>query len=446
MDIAERQDLLNVSHRAVEQTGNGDAGAVAAWLLVCCALVFAMVVVGGVTRLTHSGLSITEWQPIIGTLPPVTDAQWGEVFEKYQATPEYRQVNRGMSLAAFKGIFWWEYFHRLLGRTIGIVFLVPLLWFIVRRSMPPGLAPILVGIFVLGALQGAMGWYMVQSGLVDDPRVSHFRLTAHLGLAFVIFAAMFWTALSLLRVPPATVSTRAAPLRRFAYALTALIFVMVLSGGLVAGIRAGFAYNTFPLMNGRLVPAEIMLIDPWYLNFLNNMATVQFDHRAIAWVLALTVPVFWLRVRTSPAAPARARSGTNLLLALLALQVTLGICTLLFVVPLPLAAAHQAGALLLFAAALNVAHALRSSTMSSLSSPATPSPRTSAARRDWRASNGVGYRHASFDVIRTVLRRRSLSLTWLGHGGRRRGAGVVPITAKRPPPNLQGETPCDFLP
>src|SRR6266511_548993 len=209
---------------------------VATWLFVCCALVLAMVVVGGVTRLTHSGLSITEWQPIVGTLPPVTDAQWSEVFEKYQATPEYRQVNRGMSLAAFKGIFWWEYFHRLLGRTIGIVFLVPLLWFIVRRSMPPGLAPMLVGIFVLGALQGAMGWYMVQSGLVDDPRVSHFRLTAHLGLAFVIFAAMFWTALSLLRVPPATVGTRAAPLRRFAYALTALIFVMVLSGGLVAGI------------------------------------------------------------------------------------------------------------------------------------------------------------------------------------------------------------------
>src|SRR5437773_7447347 len=154
---------------------------VAAWLLVCCALVFAMVVVGGVTRLTHSGLSITEWQPILGTLPPFTDAQWGEVFAKYRATPEYSQVNQGMTLEAFKGIFWWEYFHRLLGRAIGVAFLVPLLWFIARRQISAGVAPQLFGIFLLGALQGALGWYMVKSGLVDDPRVSHFRLTAHLG-------------------------------------------------------------------------------------------------------------------------------------------------------------------------------------------------------------------------------------------------------------------------
>jgi cytochrome c oxidase assembly protein subunit 15 len=237
--------------------------------------------------------------------------------------------------------------------------MLPLLWFIARRRILPGIAPKLFGIFALGALQGAMGWYMVQSGLVDDPRVSHLRLTAHLGLAFVIFAAMFWTALSLLREPASTDRARTVLFRRFAYVLTALIFVMVMSGGLVAGIRAGFAYNTFPLMNGALVPAEIMLIDPWYLNFFNNMATVQFDHRLIAWALALLVPAFWWRVRTAPDMPAAARRGANLLLALFALQVTLGICTLLLVVPLPLAAAHQAGAMLLFAASLNVAHALR---------------------------------------------------------------------------------------
>ena len=359
MDIAEHPNLLTASPRILARAKNGDPRTVAAWLLVCCALVFAMVVVGGVTRLTHSGLSITEWQPILGTLPPFTDAQWGEVFAKYRATPEYSQVNQGMTLEAFKGIFWWEYFHRLLGRAIGAVFLLPLLWFIARRRIPPGFAPKLFGIFALGALQGAMGWYMVQSGLVDDPRVSHFRLTAHLGLAFVIFAAMFWTALSLLRTHSAPEPARIAPLRRFAYALAALIFVMVLSGGLVAGIRAGFAYNTFPLMNGYLVPPAIMLIDPWYLNFFNNMATVQFDHRAIAWMLVFTIPVFWWRVRASPDAAAGARHGATLLLALLALQVTLGISTLLFVVPLPLAAAHQAGAMLLFAATLNVAHALR---------------------------------------------------------------------------------------
>ena len=335
------------------------ARAVAAWLLLCCALVFAMVVVGGVTRLTHSGLSITEWQPIVGTLPPLSDADWTAAFAKYQATPEYEQFNRGMTLEAFKGIFWWEYFHRLLGRAIGVAFLAPLLWFAARRRLPPGLAPKLAGIFLLGGLQGAMGWYMVQSGLIDDPRVSHLRLAAHLGLAFVIFAAMFWTALSLLRAPHPGDPSRTVPLRRFAYALAAVIFVMALSGALVAGIRAGSAYNTFPLMNGEVWPEDIMSIEPWYLNFVNNMTTVQFDHRAIAWMLAIVVPVFWWRVRASLDAPPGARSGADLLLALLVLQVTLGISTLLLRVPVPLAAAHQAGAMLLFAGSLNVAHALR---------------------------------------------------------------------------------------
>src|SRR6266704_3235630 len=172
---------------------------IAAWLLLCCALVFAMVVVGGITRLTHSGLSITEWQPIVGTLPPVTAADWNEAFAKYQRTPEYSQVNPGMTLDAFKRIFWWEYFHRLLGRAIGIVFLLPLVWFVVRKRIASGLAPKLALIFILGGVQGALGWYMVQSGLIGDPRVSQFRLTAHLGLAFLIFAAMLWVALSLLR-------------------------------------------------------------------------------------------------------------------------------------------------------------------------------------------------------------------------------------------------------
>jgi cytochrome c oxidase assembly protein subunit 15 len=337
----------------------GDARSVAVWLLVCCALLFAMVVVGGVTRLTHSGLSITEWQPIVGTLPPLSDAQWNEAFLKYQATPEYNQVNRGMSLQAFKGIFWWEYFHRLLGRAIGVVFLVPLLWFAVRRRIPAGFAPQLFGIFLLGALQGVLGWYMVQSGLVDDPRVSHFRLTAHLGLAFAIFAAMFWAALSLLAPKQPVSGKRMLSLGRFAIALAFLVFAMVLSGGLVAGIRAGFAYNTFPLMNGHLIPPEIMMIDPWYLNFFDNMATVQLDHRLLALALVLLIAMFWWRVRAAPEASRRARVGAHVLLALLVVQVGLGIATLLLVVPLPLAAAHQAGALLLFAASLNVAHALR---------------------------------------------------------------------------------------
>jgi cytochrome c oxidase assembly protein subunit 15 len=339
--------------------------AVAIWLLTCCALVFAIVVVGGVTRLTHSGLSITEWQPIVGTLPPLSAQQWDEAFVKYQATPEYRQVNKGMSLDAFKSIFWWEYAHRLLGRAVGAAFALPLAWFVMRRRLPRGLAPQLIAIFALGGLQGALGWYMVQSGLVDDPRVSQFRLAAHLCLALLIFAAMFWLALSLLRpaseaplAASAPASRRADALRRFALLIVGLVFVQALSGSLVAGIRAGFAYNTFPLMNGRLVPPEILSLAPWHRNFADNMATVQFDHRAIAWLLALLIPVFWIFVRSQTAA-SRVTLAANLLLAALLLQLALGIATLLLVVPLPLAAAHQAGAVLLFAAALNAAHALR---------------------------------------------------------------------------------------
>lgn len=338
----------------------GSRTQVAAWLLACCALVFAMVVVGGVTRLTHSGLSITEWQPIVGIIPPLNQKQWELAFGKYKQTPEYQQVNRGISLDEFKGIFWWEYFHRLLGRAIGVVFLLPLLYFLVRRKIDRPLGLKLLGIFVLGGLQGAMGWYMVQSGLVDEPRVSQYRLAAHLGLAFLIYAAMFWVALGLLS--PRAAGRTSAPalhrLRRMAGWLAALVFVMVLSGALVAGIRAGFAYNTFPLMNGRWIPPEIFMLEPWHLNFFNNMAAVQFNHRLLAWVLAFLIPLFWFKARSVPLEP-RARLALHALLAVLALQIALGISTLLLLVPLSLAAAHQAGAVLLFSAVLWVNHELR---------------------------------------------------------------------------------------
>jgi len=343
---------------AARRAGSSER-AIAAWLLACCALVFAMVVVGGVTRLTHSGLSIVEWQPIVGTLPPLDEAQWQATFEKYRLTPEYKLVNSGMSLDEFKGIFWWEYYHRLLGRLIGVAFLLPFLWFLVRRRIPEGYGLPLAGIFLLGGLQGAMGWYMVKSGLVEDPRVSQFRLTAHLGLAFLIFGAMQWVAMSLLFPrPSAGEGARARSARRWASGVALLVFAMVLTGGIVAGIRAGFAYNTFPLMNGSVVPPEIMMIEPWWRNFFWNMATVQFDHRLGAWLLAFLVPVLWWKVLRADVS-ARARAGAHLMLAMLAIQVTLGIATLLLVVPLPLAAAHQAGAVLLFAFALNVAHSLR---------------------------------------------------------------------------------------
>jgi len=303
-------------------------------------------------------LSMVEWQPIVGTFPPLDEAQWLEVFDKYQQTPEYQRVNRGISLEQFKGIFWWEYFHRLLGRGIGVVFLLPLLYFVARGQIDRSLAPGLLGIFLLGALQGVLGWYMVKSGLVDNPRVSQYRLTAHLAMAFLIFAAMFWTALGMLAPSVEDASARQPRLRVYAFGLTGLIFLMVLSGGFVAGIRAGLAYNTFPLMNGNVVPSEYFMLEPWWRNLFSNMAAVQFNHRAIAWLLFLLVPLFWLVSRRLELG-SRARLACNALLVALAVQITLGISTLLLSVPVALASAHQAGAMVLFATALWVSYELR---------------------------------------------------------------------------------------
>ncbi len=332
---------------------------IAIWLLICCALVFAMVVVGGVTRLTDSGLSIVEWQPIVGTMPPITQADWDVLLEKYRATPQYQQVNKGMSVDEFKSIFWWEYFHRVLGRLIGLVFFVPFVYFLIKKQINRSLGIKLTGIFILGGLQGFMGWYMVMSGLVNDPHVSQYRLTAHLGLAFVIFATMLWVALGVLfPVSAEAGNDKLVRLRRFAYGLSSLIFIMVLSGGFVAGIRAGLTYNTFPLMNGYLIPPDLFVLEPWYRNFFDNMTTVQFDHRLIAWTLAFLVPLFWYQSRQVNLS-ATTRLACNLFLLMLAIQISLGIATLLHVVPIPLAASHQGGAVLLFAASLWVSHRLR---------------------------------------------------------------------------------------
>lgn len=332
---------------------------VAVWLLACCAVIFAIVVVGGITRLTHSGLSIVEWQPIVGTVPPLTERAWADAFNQYQQTPEYRQVNAGMSLLEFKKIFWWEYVHRLLGRSAGVIFLLPFLYFVARRMIDRPFAVKLFGIFLLGGLQGALGWYMVKSGLADVPRVSPFRLTAHLGLAFLIYAAMLWTALGVLAPRGRAIADPGLrAVQRGSALVLGAIFVAALSGGIVAGTRAGLAYNTFPLMNGRWMPPEILMLDPWWENLFHNLATVQFDHRVMALLLAILIPWYcWISWRAAPAR--RVRYACALLLAALALQVALGIATLLLAVPVALAAAHQAGALLLFTAALVAAHELR---------------------------------------------------------------------------------------
>lgn len=314
---------------------------IAAWLLLCAALVFAIVVVGGVTRLTRSGLSIVEWQPLIGAIPPLNEGDWQRLFAKYRETPEFKLVNFDMTLEGFKRIFWWEYIHRLLGRVIGLVYLLPFLWFWLRGKLDRPLAWKLGAVFMLGAAQGALGWYMVKSGLVEDPRVSQFRLTAHLGLALAIFSAQLWIALDLLK-------PRTRKLRGLAAWLPVLVFVMALSGGMVAGLRAGSAYNTFPLMNGHIVPPESWLLDPWWLNFGYNMATVQLVHRAFFWLLAVLVPLAWWHYRRISAAHA--------LGAAFVAQAALGISTLLLGVPVALAAAHQGGAVLLLGAALWFGH------------------------------------------------------------------------------------------
>jgi len=340
---------------------------VALWIFVCAAMVFAMVVIGGITRLTESGLSIVEWKPLIGAIPPLSEADWQALFAKYQTSPQYHQVNRSMTVDEFKTIFWWEYIHRLWGRLIGAVFLLPFLWFLARGHLRGGLAVRLGGIFGLGGLQGAMGWYMVASGLVDRPEVSQYRLVAHLGLAVLIYALLFWQGLRLWRAssesplplaPSLEGKGDKKTLRHGATILLALIALTMLAGGFVAGLDAGMIYNTFPLMEGRLVPPDYGLMQPWWHDWFENRATVQFHHRvlAIATLAAILVYAWRARPATQPTAIRRAAIAT---VHLALVQVVLGIATLLLVVPVSLGAAHQAGAMALLTSALWLRFELR---------------------------------------------------------------------------------------
>ncbi len=336
-------------------TAATDRRRLAVWLLLVAAMIFAMVVLGGTTRLTRSGLSIVEWRLLQGTLPPLTEAHWVEQFEKYKLTPEYLKVNVGMDLAGFKEIFWLEYLHRLWGRLIFFVALVPLLWFLWRKQVEKPLVRRLVAVPLLVAANGVLGWLMVASGLVDMPRVSPYRLTAHLGFAIAIYGYVLWLALNLLTVPPEKPTP--PPLRRNGTIVAALVYFMILTGGFVAGTKAGYAFNTWPLMNGRFVPEGIFGMEPWWVNLFENVATVQFDHRLVAYLLLLAIPAFWWQARRI-GLPSRARTWLHWLLAMLAVQVGLGIATLIYIVPVPLGALHQAGALLLFTFALAARHAL----------------------------------------------------------------------------------------
>jgi heme a synthase len=332
---------------------------IAFWLLACCAMVFLMVVIGGITRLTESGLSITEWQPVTGIVPPLGQAQWAAEFERYQQIPQYRAIHADMTLAEFKWIFFWEYLHRLWGRLIGVVFALPFAYFLLRRRIPRALAPKLAFILALGALQGAIGWYMVASGLEGRIEVSQYRLALHLAAAVLIYAAMLWLALDLL-APPTAASRdpRLAGLRRGANAILALAALTLVAGSFVAGLRAGLVYNTFPLMDGGLAPEGYWRLAPWYLNWFENVGAVQFDHRLLAETTFAAIAVLWLWGRRLALLPAQARALDALLIAAV-VQVGLGIATLVLVVPLALAVLHQAGALALVTAALVLRHGLR---------------------------------------------------------------------------------------
>jgi heme a synthase len=333
-----------------------------AWLLFAAFLVFAMVIVGGATRLTDSGLSITEWQPLLGAIPPLSDADWLQAFDKYRHIPEFSLVNPDMSLADFKFIYWWEWTHRFLGRFIGLVMIVPFLVLWLTRRIEKPLLPRLAGLIVLGGLQGALGWYMVESGLVDRVDVSQYRLAAHLTFATVILGAILWTGLGIgdqgRRAPQAGRDWGAA-------GLVALVLLQVALGGFVAGLDAGMGYNTWPLMDGQWIPKGLWVMDPAWRNFFENAMTVQFDHRLIAYTVAVCAALYAWRVR--------ARAAKAMLLAVL-LQIGLGIWTLLAQVPLWLGLAHQAGAMIVFATAVwNLHDALSRQAERRLSPSSAPS-------------------------------------------------------------------------
>ncbi|MGI9388013.1 MAG: COX15/CtaA family protein [Methyloligellaceae bacterium] len=352
--------MTSVTDNIAEQGTQAGAGmlGVRAWLFMLSGLIFLMIVVGGATRLTDSGLSITEWKPILGIVPPLSTADWQDAFQKYQQIPEYKRINKGMSLNAFKTIFWWEWGHRFLGRFIGFAVALPFLFFWLPGRIERSLIPRIIGMFVLGGLQGLLGWYMVMSGLVDRVDVSQYRLAAHLGLAFIIFAYIFWLALSVGgKSPSANLTHGDRKVVLSAVGLLVLLFVQVLLGAFVAGLDAGLSHNTWPLMDGAVVPNGLLEMSPWYLNIFENVATVQFNHRMVAYAVvlwsALHIAKTWKAYGEGPEIV-----GAALLFIAVIAQAALGIWTLLMQVPIDLGVMHQGGAVIVFAIALHQLHVL----------------------------------------------------------------------------------------
>lgn len=328
--------------------------AIIVWLLTGCFLIFIMVIIGGITRLTQSGLSMVEWK-FTGSIPPLNETEWNVQFEKYQRSPEYKLINSHFSLSDFKHIFWWEFIHRLTGRTIGFVFIIPFCWFLIRRKIPPGFFKKIFFLFGLGLCQGMLGWIMVKSGLNKVPHVSHYLLAAHLSTAFATFGFTFWFALDLLF--PGDEMRKSRSLKRKTILLLFLVSLQIIYGAFVAGMKAGFLFSTFPKMGYRWIAPEVFSMQPWWKNAIENGAGVQFIHRLLAMLIVVVTAVIFLQSRKL-FFPARMNKIVYVLCGAVLLQFILGVSTLLLHVPVVIASLHQVGAFLLFSTAILLVHRL----------------------------------------------------------------------------------------
>lgn len=356
LDARGSEDRAQTAERGTATRDTTASLSIARWLFVCAFFVAAMVAVGGYTRLSHAGLSITEWKPVTGALPPLSHEAWLGEYAKYRASPEFQQLHHWMSLDDFKGIYWIEWSHRLLGRVTGLVVFVPLLYWVARGALRGRRLAAVLGVFALGGLQGFLGWFMVASGLVRRPSVSHFRLTAHLLLALAIFVAL--VSMGLRIADEAAKSDRVAlpKVRSLAFASLVSAFVTITWGGLVAGLKAGLVCDTFPLMHGSVIPPNLFALSPAAANLVNNGLTVQFVHRTLAYTTAGIVIATVIKAMRTPEASASVRRAAWLLLAAVGLQITLGALTVLTHVHLHTALTHQCNALFVLSSALLLAH------------------------------------------------------------------------------------------
>lgn len=325
------------------------------WLLTGCLLIFIMVAIGGLTRLTHSGLSMVEWT-LFGSTPPASEQAWIEMFDKYKQYPEYQQVNFNFSLDEFKSIFYWEYAHRMFGRLIGLVFIIPFLWFWIKGKIPSGLKPKLILLLGLGAFQGLLGWYMVKSGLVKNPDVSHYRLAMHLITAFLTFAYTFWLALGL--IYPTKIKS-SPKIRKLLFILFPILILQIVWGAYVAGLNAGMVYNTWPKMGSEWIADSVFAMQPWWQNLVDSIAGVQFVHRYLAYMVVGLILLAFFKGRKTALEPSQ-RKSLNVLVLAVAVQFILGIFTLILAVPTSLGLLHQLGAFILLASTVFALHRFRS--------------------------------------------------------------------------------------